>query len=1757
MPPNRSKSAKPLRLPGTFASSASPDATPAPPRRATSAKPVASPLSNRTTSTPSTRAARLVATKPSTATTATTTATTSLLSSFGTAPSTTTGSGRLNLDRTKSTPASSADRGSTRLERLGLNRASLRQSSPRRSVDSDADEDEQYEPRRSKTPEPSWARRDSSDVERPPLTSSSARRSSPPRPSPPLAASPPAERDINAPAEAKSTLLGNLWTKAATAWNGAQPAEQPLSREAVSQGPSHSRQGSSEGPERHSNSPKPETSPQRPADTHASSLPLPPKRKPEAIPEPVEPITYHRPPEVHPRNILLASNSSKRIHQDPYDWLGDEPKSPLDPYMFHRQAGRMATKRARAKRPLAQRTVPGMATAAAILGGTAHATVQNPYGTPGSQPPPGGFVDRTPAGLVPVPVHTTTAYHTSQPVHPRPPPVPPPMPSSYKPPIASPVASVQPSNTAPPVAQAGNVPNLDRLQAFPAPEPSRPVPPSVVLPKGQAAGPAPTPVSPSSQARQAYSYSQPPPLMSVMPAPVFTALQTGPPNSIQTGGQGDLFKTALAKKLFGNQLPPSMSGPDTAAIPMIYGSQLIQQPPGGFASPSVSGQMAQSLATGQPSQGQARLPSPAAPVAVPANHGTSTEGTTLNASSTQHYALPPMPIPQSITPPLPALPSPPATAQAATVAGHAAMQIQTAPPLGSDFSPFASQIPVDGGVLASLDVVPPASSPIPTLSLIAADGLPTGSSDSQQDPPPTSKRTSSPSPPLSSSSSLALPPIAALTTPLPSSPAPPQLLSTATSPPRSQRALSAAPTRPSYGHNRGVIPVNENLALRAISPILPPLPPGSPVPLIPPRPPSIAASLSQAPSPAPAAPPQVVLERTPSLAISIETISSPLLEMDEATQIVLQSPTPIELDPVQLASPKETVIIDTDDIAQEEPIRHSPPALAPTLELESVLPTLNFEPLSLPESDPSLDGGSLGLDVGGLDQDQGEARGEIGSLTAGVGQIERDALGMLELPVLREENLAFELDDDQGDESDSMSDQFEAATSFVSEFREVDLERARIDPGHTGRTEKWLVGQGVRLMPGVEALQDKVEQSTQPDSKEQEKNFSAIARPRTAPPSSIPPLSLPTPPLPSLSVPPASLTGPTARRTSKLLSLDSLRLLTIEDDEEGGVPSPVQTMINFDKPFSLLERGRKVASTSSNIPLIQARRSEEEDNREKRQKALILGVDEAYSATGCPAQAYYHWRKDNLVAPDEPHFREFTKSNRRNDPEWAARAAGRDPPVASLKQGRKKWEKFQLPRQYNVVRKVQLRSVLQLKQDRAKPHRALGEELKLSLPADSTGRGAGRHYVWSELVVYPTRCSTAVEIWEWSRQSVLKLEVGTKSYTVCSRIARRPNGRLVPWKKAEQDGFSRYGYNDYNYSGPYKADYDYRGPHAPVRDADPFSNTARQDEPDEPLPHGPYNHSDHQPIPLDYDYRESHAPGSAAYSSSSTARQDEPDEPLPHGPHNHSDHQPIPLDYDYRESHAPGSAAYSSSSTARQGERGEPFAHRYHSHNYLRPYYTEPNHRGPHASDSAANSFSNTPQHTGNNAQISLVPQEAFTHSRRPTARTAGSLSDATIASRPENRGLGIPSLPNSDVLSSLPLPPQENRPQNVVRRWSPPPPPFIRPNAKPFGRAPSEMTAQPLVDETPPVVRKWQPPPPPVIRPDAQHEQRSSGPGKPRHIRRTSRPPPSPSEYRPRSGQQPNGSRGGFRRSPYSLGHRQRLIYGQDSARGGVARQF
>lgn len=88
----------------------------------------------------------------------------------------------------------------------------------------------------------------------------------------------------------------------------------------------------------------------------AASEPLPP----------IEPITYHRPPPLHPRDAPPPSSLRRRTaaHTSPYDWLESRDEAPLEPFLFTRALGRAPTKRGgRAARrpamPQGVRTEPG------------------------------------------------------------------------------------------------------------------------------------------------------------------------------------------------------------------------------------------------------------------------------------------------------------------------------------------------------------------------------------------------------------------------------------------------------------------------------------------------------------------------------------------------------------------------------------------------------------------------------------------------------------------------------------------------------------------------------------------------------------------------------------------------------------------------------------------------------------------------------------------------------------------------------------------------------------------------------------------------------------------------------------------------------------------------------------------------------------------------------------------------------------------------------------------------------------------------------------------------------------------------------------------------------------------------------------------------------------------------------------------------------------------------------------------------------
>ena len=404
MAPERSKSAKPggLRLPGTFNSP--PTASPSP-RRPASSNSSPSLKPNRTVS--SVPASRLTSTKPILPGTGTSSG--GLLSSFGSGERSGGGNSKQReptrlerLERARSSPNVAKDDGVSRLRSLGLNRALPRQRSPSPEEESpeEGSDDEDYR-RRSQTPKPSWGRKSSGEEEeaRPREATRRRRRSfSPSRTSSPSATSrrssppiviPPENHEHDATEEGKGTLFGSLWNRASQAWNGGatethvvkegegnqrgsltenlEPPESKVTPFRISKSGDHEDEASSIP----SHSP-----PKEPSNfLNTRPTPLSQHRKSQSLSEPshepVEPITYHRPPDLHPRNILLNSVSRGRRNRDQYDWLESLDESPLDPFLFHRSATRMATKKVRVKRP----PPVGMATAPAILAGVAHTGV--------------------------------------------------------------------------------------------------------------------------------------------------------------------------------------------------------------------------------------------------------------------------------------------------------------------------------------------------------------------------------------------------------------------------------------------------------------------------------------------------------------------------------------------------------------------------------------------------------------------------------------------------------------------------------------------------------------------------------------------------------------------------------------------------------------------------------------------------------------------------------------------------------------------------------------------------------------------------------------------------------------------------------------------------------------------------------------------------------------------------------------------------------------------------------------------------------------------------------------------------------------------------------------------------------------------------------------------------------------------------------------------------------------------------------------
>ncbi|GAA5994761.1 hypothetical protein JCM5350_007984, partial [Sporobolomyces pararoseus] len=863
-------------------------------------------------------------------------------------------------------------------------------------------------------------------------------------------------------------------------------------------------------------------------------------------------------------------------------------------------------------------------------------------------------------------------------------PVPPPIPPGYQQSSTSSdlttalggsaAASAFPSSSQSQPSSSSQAQNPDALPSFPAPRQTSSMPPTFggglpVAPPPQVPAfvqprPPVPPTYSSAPVRMPYPYVPPPAAPPSLPAPVFTAPATGPPASIQPQAPlGDMFKTALAKKMFGSQLSDAPAKPTflptfggvSMATGTVGGMPIVQYP---LVLPQIVGVPQQPQAPGvQPqSQVQPRLPTPAAPAneTYPSQVVTSSPSSpsTTSQAPVDHGVLPPMPIPQSITPPPSQLATVPSTiflapARPMSGLGGWILPPQTLTPLQSPEPSVSTRScsPAPSSSVGPVDTPVAWSTPVPSVAGDASeDGIerkatPVSHEEDSTEYDPNASTPQPPSDPAPSTDStdlgpdpyLSLPSLAALATPLPPSPAPGSIISSSTITPSATPAPpqgSVVPILPDIPSSttseseefRTFHSISKDLPPPppSMSPALPPLPPlpsdsysildlstrvDSPAPTIPPRPFS-SASLQSLPSIPPSLP-SVSLERTPSLAISTESVPLPQSRDNlEVASIVLQPPTPIESNETQF----ETATTFDESTIENDEGESSTQALSPltplslNLDLDS---SFNFDSLdfSTPSIVPNLPDtqsyfSSLGLNFGG-----GGGGGEQDQSSRTVGEIERDEEGRLELPVLREENLLDDAEEDDQEEGDDMSEQFDAATSFVSGFHEADLARAKVDPGHTGRTEKWLEGQGMRTSPGIESLKMRNEKTVaNSDSSE---SLSTIFRPRTAPPSSIPPSSLPPyqptvtrslRPLPSIS-----------SRDHKSSALSTLK----EDDD--AAPSPVQTMINFDKPRSALDRGREVSSTSTRGKRAMEKAREEE--AEKMRRALGALSNSAFESS--------------------------------------------------------------------------------------------------------------------------------------------------------------------------------------------------------------------------------------------------------------------------------------------------------------------------------------------------------------------------------------------------------------------------------------------------------------------------------------------------------------------------------------------------------------
>ncbi|GAA5902815.1 hypothetical protein JCM8208_006483 [Rhodotorula glutinis] len=990
----------------------------------------------------------------------------------------------------------------------------------------------------------------------------------------------------------------------------------------------------------------------------AASEPLPP----------VEPITYHRPPPLHPRTSALGVGAGVGAQRQrsgassPYDWLESRDEAPLEPFLFTRALGRAATRRGgraagRPAIPQGAATEPGPragqeravgagAGAAAVVGGMvvgssahahAHASIP-PLAPPAfayAPPPvhPGAPPARPPGAAPPL---VASAFTPA-----RPPPelAPAPAPSlPAPPPLAAPIHAWSSSATAPPLVAAAPPLVAQAPTSYGAPYAA---PPEHVHEPHEPAEASEPAEAPPAEPLPSYEPRVAPADEAETRDEVLHARQYGAPappteeEALPRSGTGPDSLPIYPSPSSGTSHPPPVSAPPPVAAPAHASSSAAPYSQASYTqAPPVPSAYSQGPYP-QPSYTAASQPPPAPPLVPPA---------ALVPTSQPYWpasAAPPMP--QYVATSAPgssAFGAEPAPATATSGDEHYAAHFGTAGPSLSSVLPrlFAATLPAPGPRPSATSAPPGHAVPsAPAATSAASSTASSGHGDLPAGPPilpvtpppgpPTSSPASAPAPPSQSlypthlasvqqqrpqgalgqtswgalgppvlSPASPVPTFTRLPTPAAPSPAPTSSISPSPTPVTASLSMLVEPhllegrreveeDLPSYEApsaeslaSAATSSEKEALSLPPHSALETPLPP-SPAPPSPlPVQPATSSAVDDLPPPVPARPSSLLVDTTTTTAPRPPASSSaPTSTAPGSSQIVLIPPTPLE---PRFASPTPNAVQVDDERLHTSPTS-APPEVEPA---PAPVPLPALQPLELGFTLDEL--GLSTLDFGlGVSDEVVVGEGETGEKEAlpwperasspavQFGEDEDDALS-------GEEPAAA----DRSDEND-LDEAFDAATSFATSFAQADLSRARVDPGHSARTDRWLEQQGVERKPvGELRVVGPAAASGAEASVEEQIVAPGFYRPRTAPPASIAPsLLLPRAYTPAALHAPSTSSSyassaPHARTTSfsyspQLAYLSTLRESSTDADEPA---SPLETSIGM-QDSNVLQRTRAVS----------------------------------------------------------------------------------------------------------------------------------------------------------------------------------------------------------------------------------------------------------------------------------------------------------------------------------------------------------------------------------------------------------------------------------------------------------------------------------------------------------------------------------------------------------------------------------------------------